>query len=115
MQNFTSELLATDSFLLSTCLVYSVIGSMNDDYRTIFKLHHNDDNSYSATGAAPSIVSNRVSHVYDLHGPSITVDTACSSSLTAVHLARQAIQAGKDSWMFLLLTEFLVYIYTKVQ
>ena len=33
------------------------------------------------TGIASSIVSNRVSWVFDFKGPSITMDTACSSSL----------------------------------
>lgn len=52
---------------------------------------------YSMTGANLSIVSNRISHVFDFHGPSLTVDTACSSSLLAVHLACEALRSGEIS------------------
>ncbi|KAI0102813.1 hypothetical protein GGR51DRAFT_550282 [Nemania sp. FL0031] len=50
---------------------------------------------YSTTGASPSILANRISHVFDLRGPSVTVDTACSSSMYAVHLAVTAIRNGE--------------------
>ncbi|HWU90308.1 MAG TPA: beta-ketoacyl synthase N-terminal-like domain-containing protein, partial [Kofleriaceae bacterium] len=39
-------------------------------------------------------IANRVSYLFDFHGPSMAVDTACSSSLTAIHLAVEAIQQG---------------------
>ena len=48
-----------------------------------------------STGTAPSIAANRISFVYDFHGPSVAVDTACSSSLVALHLASQAIRNGE--------------------
>jgi len=50
---------------------------------------------YDGTGAALSIVANRLSYCLNLRGPSMTVDTACSSSLVAVHLACQALRAGE--------------------
>lgn len=43
------------------------------------------------TGNTMALVSNRVSHVLDLRGPSMTVDTACSSSLVALRLAEEAL------------------------
>ena len=42
---------------------------------------------WTATGGLVSIVANRVSFCFDLHGPSISVDTACSSSLVSLHLS----------------------------
>ncbi|MBO0856872.1 MAG: SDR family NAD(P)-dependent oxidoreductase [Chloracidobacterium sp.] len=42
----------------------------------------------------PWSISNRISHVFDLHGASLTVDTGCASSLTALHLACESIRNG---------------------
>ena len=52
---------------------------------------------YAMTGTNLSIISNRLSYVYDLHGPSLTVDTACSSSLVALHTACEYLREGKAS------------------
>ena len=41
------------------------------------------------------MVSNRLSHAFDLRGPSMTIDTACSSSLVAIHEATQATHRGE--------------------
>ncbi|RVU33970.1 SDR family NAD(P)-dependent oxidoreductase [Hwanghaeella grinnelliae] len=56
----------------------------------------NRDNiqAHTATGSALTMLANRVSHVFDLHGPSFAVDTACSSSLVALHQAVQSLQCG---------------------
>ncbi|KAF4953184.1 hypothetical protein FGADI_6159 [Fusarium gaditjirri] len=49
---------------------------------------------YVTTGSGATIMSNRISHVFNLHGPSLSVDTACSSSIYAFHQAIKAIKAG---------------------
>jgi len=50
---------------------------------------------YFATGNTLAVLSNRISYVFDLHGPSYTIDTACSSSLVALDAAIAAIRSGR--------------------
>ena len=47
------------------------------------------------TGNDKDFLCTRVSHLFDLRGPSINVQTACSTSLVAVHLAGQSLLAGE--------------------
>jgi acyl transferase domain-containing protein/NADPH:quinone reductase-like Zn-dependent oxidoreductase/acyl carrier protein/NADP-dependent 3-hydroxy acid dehydrogenase YdfG len=49
----------------------------------------------AATGNTTSIAANRISYVFDLHGPSMAIDTACSSSLVAFHQACRSILSGE--------------------
>lgn len=53
--------------------------------------------AWTGIGAATCAVSNRISHVLDLRGPSLTVDTACSASLVALHLAAQSLRLGEST------------------
>ena len=48
-----------------------------------------------ATGIAPNMLPNRLSHLLDLRGPSEPVDTACSSSLVAIHPAVASLRSGE--------------------
>jgi acyl transferase domain-containing protein len=47
---------------------------------------------YSATGLGTTILGNRISHVFNLQGPSLVLDTACSSSLYCLHVAAAALE-----------------------
>lgn len=69
------------------------VGVFNHDYAELLQKYGNID-AYMTTGAAPSMLANRVSYMLNLHGPSEAIDTACSSSLVAIHHAVRAIQNG---------------------
>ncbi|KAL4749621.1 hypothetical protein BDW72DRAFT_194652 [Aspergillus terricola var. indicus] len=49
----------------------------------------------AATGVDPGIISNRISHIFNLKGPSMLVNTACSSSVYAIHNACNALRNGE--------------------
>ena len=51
--------------------------------------------AHTVTGAAHSVLANRLSYLLDLRGPSVSIDTACSSSLVALHLACQSLRQGE--------------------
>ncbi|MGF1552989.1 MAG: SDR family NAD(P)-dependent oxidoreductase [Paracoccaceae bacterium] len=71
-------------------------GFMVDGLLTQFGPQNRDAiGSHTAVSSTLAILSNRISHAFDLRGPSFTVDTACSSSLVAVHLACEAIRRGE--------------------
>jgi hybrid polyketide synthase/nonribosomal peptide synthetase FtdB len=53
--------------------------------------------SHTATGSMMTMVSNRISYIFDFHGPSMSIDTACSSSMVALHTACQSILNGECS------------------
>ncbi|KAH6656006.1 hypothetical protein BKA67DRAFT_515368 [Truncatella angustata] len=50
---------------------------------------------YTATGLGTTILANRISHAFNLKGPSFVLDTACSSSLYCLHVACSALWAGE--------------------
>lgn len=70
------------------------VGASSWDYTTLHSSDPASMDAYSMTGATLCSIANRISYMFDLHGPSFTVDTACSSSLVALHQACEAIRAG---------------------
>ncbi|MFK7939703.1 MAG: beta-ketoacyl synthase N-terminal-like domain-containing protein [Roseovarius sp.] len=46
------------------------------------------------TGNDKDFLATRISHILNLHGPSINIQTACSTSLVAVHYACNALRQG---------------------
>ena len=48
------------------------------------------------TGNDKDFLTTRVSHVFDLHGPSMNVQTACSTSLVAIHYACRGAARGRN-------------------
>ncbi|KLO98507.1 Uncharacterized protein Y057_7829 [Fusarium fujikuroi] len=70
------------------------IGLMCDDWSSMIQKDIDALPTYTGTGTARSILSNRVSYFFDWQGPSMTIDTACSSSLVAVHEAVRLLRSG---------------------
>jgi fumagillin biosynthesis polyketide synthase len=50
--------------------------------------------NYHAVGTGEAIYANRISHVYDLAGPSMAFDTGCSGSLVGLDIACRYLSAG---------------------
>lgn len=77
----------------SDCGVY--IGISTSDYAYRLAEDPAAIGATVATGNTLCIAANRISYVFDLHGPSMAIDTACSSSLVAFHQACRAIVSGE--------------------
>ncbi|KAK6225590.1 polyketide synthase [Colletotrichum tabaci] len=71
-------------------------GIMYKDYHDSLNRDPKSLPRYFITGNAGAMVANRISHFFDLRGPSVTIDTACSTTLTALHLACQSLRAGES-------------------
>ncbi len=66
--------------------------SFTSDWQQMAFKEHSFRHSLAATGVDPGIISNRISHVFNLKGPSIMCNTACSSSVYALHNACNALR-----------------------
>ncbi|MXN67238.1 SDR family NAD(P)-dependent oxidoreductase [Stappia sp. GBMRC 2046] len=71
------------------------VGASSIDYHHRFVFDPAAADVQLMTGNTLSIISNRISYIYNLRGPSFTVDTACSSSLVALHEAINALDSGQ--------------------
>ncbi len=71
------------------------VGASQTDYGHAVSGDQAMADAHFATGNSLAVIANRISYIYDLHGPSVTLDTACSSSLVALHHAVEALRAGR--------------------
>ncbi|KAI0971896.1 polyketide synthase-like protein [Xylaria arbuscula] len=71
------------------------VGNFSQDHMLMQVRDPDDLRRYHATGSGLTMLANRISHVFDLHGPSLTLDTACSSSIYCLHLAVTALKANE--------------------
>ena len=70
-------------------------GAFFRDYHDILMRDPETLPRYFMTGNGAAMVSNRLSHFFDLRGTSATIDTGCSTGLTALHLACQSLRTGE--------------------
>ncbi|MCJ1251645.1 hypothetical protein MMC30_008880 [Trapelia coarctata] len=80
---------------VSAAVTGCFVGSFTSDFQQMALKEPDFRHSYATTGIDPGILGNRVSHVFNLHGPSLLVNTACSSSMFALHSACNAIRNGE--------------------
>lgn len=66
------------------------VGASNFDY--IRKMKSKGKGISAIIGNAPTMLSNRMSYLFDFRGPSMTIDTACSSSLVAISEAINSLE-----------------------
>ncbi|KAI6635430.1 Type I Iterative PKS [Pyricularia oryzae] len=67
------------------------VGNFVTDFITMQLKDAEYTHRYTATGSGTTILANRISHVFNLKGPSFVIDTACSSSLYCLHAACSAL------------------------
>ncbi len=67
------------------------VGNFTADFMTMQFKDPELFTRYTATGSGPTILANRLNHVFNLQGPSEVIDTACSSSLYCLHAACSAL------------------------
>lgn len=68
------------------------IGGFVLDYKILQFADTKDIDTHTAVGSMMTMLSNRISYVYDFTGPSMSIDTACSSALVAIHEACQSLK-----------------------
>ncbi len=68
------------------------VGVSTTDYRDVLK--DSEIEALTSTGNSHCILTNRISFLLNLHGPSEPIDTACSSSLVAIHRGVESIYSG---------------------
>lgn len=71
-------------------------GTFNKDYHEIQTKDAEVLPHAFLAGTGTAMIANRISHFYDLQGPSMSIDTGCSSGLVAVHQGCQSIRTGES-------------------
>lgn len=68
------------------------VGVSGFDYSELLQNQNSPVDSYTSTGNSHAMIANKISYLFDFHGPSEAIDTACSSSLAVMHRAVKAVR-----------------------
>jgi acyl transferase domain-containing protein len=69
-------------------------GVAGSDYLDILISRSVSLDAHALSGLSHAILANRISYLFNFHGPNEAIDTACSSSLVAVNRALESIRSG---------------------
>lgn len=95
-ETFNDAGIAPQSLLGSDTAVY--IGVMSNDYlRHQLADNYTQIDVHTGGGTGYSMIANRLSYQFGLHGPSFAIDSACSSSLVSIFQACQALWTQQTS------------------
>jgi acyl transferase domain-containing protein/acyl carrier protein len=73
------------------------VGATASDYAHLTFAQGDDElDAFALTGLNRGMIANRISHAFDLHGPSLSVDVGQASGLAAVHLACESLWRGES-------------------
>jgi polyketide synthase PksN len=70
------------------------VGVSTSDYGDIIRANEMKVEPHLTTGMSHCVLANRISYLFNFHGPSEPIDTACSSALIALHRAVESIRGG---------------------
>lgn len=71
------------------------VGVQFNDYQQLLAMQ-GESNPYMGLGNEHSILINRISYLFNFHGPSEPYNTACSSASVALHRAVRSIREGES-------------------
>ncbi|WP_379129602.1 type I polyketide synthase [Paenibacillus sp. sgz500958] len=71
------------------------IGGFTLDYKILQFADVSQIGTHAAVGSMMTMLSNRISYIYNLMGPSLSIDTACSSSVVSIHEACKSLHNGE--------------------
>jgi 3-oxoacyl-[acyl-carrier-protein] synthase II len=71
------------------------VGMNSQDFGHLLARDGHRPNGHTLLGSTPALTANRVSHLFDLRGPSYTLNAGCASALVALHEAIKALTLGE--------------------
>ncbi len=71
------------------------IGLQASEYFRLLSRDWSKLNGYEVTGTSTGLAANRISHAFDLRGPSMAVDCGCAGGIAVLHQAMRSLWSGE--------------------